>query len=291
MSKAKDRLAEMVMLVFAVISVLLFALLGAAIFCGLCMKAFAEETNSAESASVKTNTWVVSNTIESKAWTRQAVLATPSNTIMDLSGVFVGAAEASVQSNAAERVSEVSQAAIEGVRASFASLYAVTGQVPKVAYHVSLSIAPQSATKALQGYVVKEETDGVTDTQWVWYSHALPAAPIRRVEYVTPSGRFSQSVVWDTWNATGVTVTASNGRVWEGCHRCTVTRPVSARNIPGLTRKNERFGGANGFDFGSALVTVGGRPTRTGSVTNDITGEVWRFDNGVLQTEVKEVDE
>ena len=40
---------------------------------------------------------------------------------------------------------------------------------------------------------------------------------------------------------------------------------------------------ANGFDFGAAVVTVGGRLTRTGAVTNDITGEIIRFSNGVLK--------
>ena len=229
-----------------------------------------------------TNVNIVSDEYHSKAWTRQAVLATPSNTIKDLSGVFVATATAVVQSNEAARIAAVSDAAIEGVRSAFSALYAVTGNVSDVAYHTAVTIPPQDAPRSLQGYVVKETTDGLVDTQWVWYSQRLEAAPVRRVEYTTPSGTFSQSAKWVNWSVEGETVTA-NGRAWGGCHRCTVTRPKSAQNLPALTRKNEIFGGANGFDFGSALVTVGGRATFTGEVTNSITGAVLRFDNGILK--------
>lgn len=241
-------------------------------------------------ASAATNLYLVSDTVTGKAWTRQTVMATPSNTVMDLSGVFVGAAEAAVHSNEAERIVAVSQAAIEGVRGSFKSLYAVTQNVAKTAYHVAMVIPPAEGGASLQGFVVKEETDGMTDTQWVWYSHDLPVPPVRYVEYVTPQGRFSQNVKWDSWSAAGENLTV-NGRTWKGCHRCTLVRPQSVRGLPVLTRQNEYFGGEHGFDFGAALVTVGGRPTRTGVVTNDVTGEIWRFDNGALKTDTKEADE
>ena len=237
-----------------------------------------------------TNVYLVSDVAKGKAWTRQAVLATPSNTIMDLSGVFVSTAEAAVHSNEAERISAVSSAAIAGMQSAFGALYAVTGNLPKTAYHVTLSFPPAEAGASLQGYVVKESTDGVVDTQWVWYSHELPMPPVRYVEYLTPAGRSSVGAKWVSWSAAGETITV-NGRTWKGCHRCTVTRPQSARNIPALTRQNDTFGGANGFDFGAAIVTVGGRPTRTGYVTNDITGEVIYFNNGVLKTEAKNANE
>ena len=252
------------------------------VLCALCVLcgfvAFADEPE----AVAVTNVHIISDSFESKAWTRQAVLATPSNTIKDLSGVFVAAAEAAAQSNEAERVASVSDAAIEGMRVAFAALYAVTGNVPDVAYHTAITIPPQEAPRSLMGYVVKEESDGVTDTQWVWYSERLAAAPVRHVEYTTPAGTFSQSAKWISWNADGETVTV-NGRSWEGCHKCTVARPDSAKNLPALSRRNEIFGGENGFDFGSALVTVGGKAAFTGEVTNDLTGVVLRFDNGILK--------
>jgi hypothetical protein len=257
------------------------AILAALMFCAVA-RAQQSPTNAAPETAAVTNVFLVSDVATSKAWTRQAVLATPSNTIKDLSGVFVAAAEAAVHSNEAERIQAVSTAAIEGMRSAFSALYAVTGNISRTAYHVAISLPPNEGGKSLRGYVVKETTDGVTDTQWVWYSHALPIAPVRYVEYVTPSGSSTASAKWVNWTESGETLTI-DGRTWNGCHKCTITRPQAARSIPALTRQNERFGGAGGFDFGAALVTVGGRATFTGAVTNDITGEVLVFNNGVLK--------
>ena len=252
-----------------------------AIFCAFCYILCFAVFGEVSTAGV-TNVNLVSDSYESKAWTRQAVLATPSNTIIDASGVFVATAEAVAQSNEAERVSAVSDAAVEGMRSAFSALYSVTGNVPDVAYHVAVTLPPSDTPASLQGYVVKEATSGLVDTQWVWYSQSLAAPPVRRVEYTTPSGVFSQPVTWIDWKNAGETVTV-NGRTWNGCHRCEVVRPVAAWDLPALTRKNEIFGGSSGFDFGAALVTVGGKAAFTGVVTNDVTGEVLKFDNGVLK--------
>ena len=238
-------------------------------------------TPTPEAAAV-TNVHIVSDVVESKAWTRQAVMVTPSNRVMDPSGKLVEAADLAVLSNEAERVSAVSDAAVEGMRSAFSALYSVTGNIPDVAYHVAVTLPPSDVPASLQGYVVKEATDGLVDTQWVWYSQSLAAPPVRRVGYTTPSGTFSQPVTWIDWKNDGETVTA-NGRTWNGCHKCEVVRPVMARDLPALTRKNEIFGGSGGFDFGAALVTVSGKATYTGVVTNDVTGEVLKFDNGVLK--------
>jgi hypothetical protein len=253
------------------------------ILLAICLSFAARATNGVEiAAAIKTNLVIKSDTVESLGWTRQAVMVTPSNRVMDPSGKLVEAAEASVQSNEAERISAVADAAVAGMRDAFDALYAVTGMVSDIAYHVAVTLPPGDAPASLQGFVVKEETDGLVDTQWVWYSQGLAAPPVRRVEYTTPSGVFSQPVTWIGWKNDGETV-AANGRTWNGCHRCEVVRPVAARNLPALTRKNEIFGGSGGFDFGAALVTVGGKAAFTGSVTNELTGEVLKFDNGVLK--------
>ena len=239
-------------------------------------------STSAPEAAAVTNVFIVSDVVESKAWTRQAVMVTPSNRVMDPSGKVVEAADLAVLSNEAERISAVADAAVAGMRDAFSALYAVTGNIPDVAYHVAVTLPPGDAPASLMGYVVKEESDGVTDVQWVWYSHALAAPPVRRIEYTTPSGTISQGVTWIGWKNEGETITA-NGRTWKGCHKCECVRPAAARNLPALTRKNDIFGGSGGFDFGAALVTVGGKATYTGVVTNDVTGEILRFDNGVLK--------
>ena len=249
----------------------------------ICLQFAVYATNGVETAATgKTNLVIKSDTVESLGWTRQTVMVTPSNRVMDPSGKIVEAADVAVLSNEAERVSAVSDAAVEGMRSAFSALYSVTGNVPDVAYHVAVTLPPSDTPASLQGYVVKEATSGLVDTQWVWYSQSLAAPPVRRVEYTTPSGVFSQPVTWIGWKNDGETVTA-NGRTWNGCHRCECVRPAAARNLPALTRKNEIFGGSGGFDFGAALVTVGGKAAVTGVITNELTGEVLKFDNGVLK--------
>lgn len=244
------------------------------------------ETNEVETLAV-TNTWIVSNTTNSPAWTRQAVMARDNNAIIDPSGVFVSTAETAAQSNAVNRLQDVCDAAIEGMARAVGSLEAVTNQVPETAYHVAVAIPPPTAPASLMGFVVKEETDGTTDTQWVWYSHRLGRKPIRRVVYRTPSGDFSQNVEWVDWNADGETITA-HGRTWNGCHKCTVTRPTAARGISAVTRLNEVFGGESGWSFGGVTVTVGGRTAVTTNLVGKTTGRVMIIDNGFLKTETKE---
>lgn len=249
----------------------------------ICLQFAVYATNGVETAAAgKTNLVIKSDTVESLGWTRQTVMVTPSNRVMDPSGKLVEAADVAVLSNEAERVSAVSDAAVEGMRSAFSALYSVTGNVPDVAYHVAVTLPPSDTPASLQGYVVKEATSGLVDTQWVWYSQSLAAPPVRRVEYTTPSGVFSQPVTWIDWKNDGETVTA-NGRTWNGCHKCEVVRPVVAWDLPALARKNEIFGGSGGFDFGAALVTVGGKAAFTGVITNELTGEILKFDNGVLK--------
>ena len=234
-----------------------------------------------------TNLNLVSESTNIAAWTRQAVMARADNSIIDPSGVFVKAADAAVQSNAANRVSAISQAAIDGMRDAVGSLAAVTNQVPDAAYHVSVTLPPPKAPTALMGFVVKEETDGYTDTQWVWYSQALARKPIRRVVYKTPSGDVSQNVEWVDWSKAGETISAL-GRVWEGCHKCTIPRPAAARGVAAITRLNERFGGANGFDFGSIVVMANGKPGITTNLTDAATGSTLIIENGFIVTKTKE---
>lgn len=237
-----------------------------------------------------TNTWLVSNSTNVKAWTRQAVMVKPDKTIIDLSETFVDTATAAAQSNTVDKLSALSDAAKAGMEEAVGALKAVTNQVPPTAYHVAVSIPPPAAPAALMGFVVKEITDGTTDTQWVWYSHRLVRKPIRRVVYKTPSGEFSQDAEWVDWDADGETIEAY-GRTWQGCHKCNILRPTPARGISAVTRLNEVFGGENGFDFGGMAVLVNGRPAITTNLTNTATGETMRIDNGFIKTITKEATE
>jgi hypothetical protein len=237
-----------------------------------------------------TNVWLVSDSTNAHAWTRQAVMAKEDNTIIDPSGAFVATAEAAAQASAAEKVTELSQAAIEGMRSAIGGLEAVTNQVPPTAYHVSIALPPPDSPQSLMGFVVKEETDGATDTQWVWYSHRLDRKPIRRVVYRTAGGDISQNAEWVNWDVDGEMVSAY-GRTWQRCHKCTIIRPKAAQGISAVTRQNEVFGGASGFDFGSVIVTVGGRPGITTNLTDAATGATLHIVNGFIKTPTKEAAE
>ena len=249
----------------------------------------AELADGAETAAV-TNTWLISNSANVKAWTRQAVMVKPDNKIIDYSETFVDTATAAAQSNTVDKIAGLSDAAKAGMDEAIDGLEAVTNQVPPNAYHVAVSIPPPTAPASLMGFIVKQETDGTTDTQWVWYSHRLTRKPVRRVVYKTPTGEFSQNVTWETWKADGETIKAY-GRTWQGCHKCTIPRPKAAQGISAVTRLNEVFGGSSGFDFGGILVMVGGRAAITTNLVNAATGETMRIDNGFIKTVAKEVQD
>ena len=94
---------------------------------------FADELDTA----AVTNTWIVSNATNIKAWTRQAVMVKPDKTIIDPSGVFVDTATAAAQSNAVDKASSLADAAKLGMESAIEGLEAVTNQVPENAYQVS----------------------------------------------------------------------------------------------------------------------------------------------------------
>lgn len=253
----------------------------------LCAKVVrADEAQSA----AETNTWLVSNSTNVQAWTRQAVMVKPDKTIIDPSDTLVDTATAAAQSNTVDKISGLSEAAKAGMEEAIRGLEEVTNQVPPNAYHVALTIPPPTAPASLMGFVVKQETDGTIDTQWVWYSHRLKRKPVRRVVYKTPTGEFSQNVTWDKWDADGETIKAY-GRTWQGCHKCTIPRPKAAQGISAVTRLNEVFGGSSGFDFGGVVVMVNRRAAITTNLVNAATGETMRIDNGFIKPIAKEVSD
>ncbi|MBO7236659.1 MAG: hypothetical protein J6V45_01075 [Kiritimatiellae bacterium] len=247
---------------------------------------FADELDTA----AVTNTWIVSNSTNIKAWTRQAVMIKPDKTIIDPSGIFVDTATAAAESNAVDKVSSLADAAKLGMESAIEGLESVTNQVPENAYQVSLAIPPPQLPKSLMGFVVKESTDGVTDTQWVWYSQTLKRKPVRHVVYRTPTGDISQNAEWVDWTEAGETISAY-GRTWSSCHKCTIARPAAARNITAVSRLNEVFGDKNGFDFGGVVVFVADKPAVTTNLVNSVTGETLVIQNGFIKKQTKEADE
>ncbi|MGN0875884.1 MAG: hypothetical protein ACI4TC_01280 [Kiritimatiellia bacterium] len=248
----------------------------------LAFAAFADEEDIA--ATSVTNLLIVSDTVENLAYVRQPVLATADNQLIDASGKLVSFAEAVELEVATEEVKTISEAARVSLTNSLQYLYSNTNRVAKYSQSFAIAFAPESAPDNLQAYVVDESTDGITDVQWVWYSHELDLPPNRFVVYEYFGGSVTNAVTWaEAGTPKGWSKEGTTRKGWNGCHRCTVTRPVFAQGVTCLTKANDTFGGANGFNIGSMQLTVNGQPTVTGYITNRVDC-VWAyFDNGVLK--------
>lgn len=226
-----------------------------------------------------TNIVVTSQTIVEPAWKRQVVMQDGAGRILNDNGAVGSAAELAAAEEAAESAAEIAEAANTSMLDSLQMLLDASENAATNAIALALVVLPETSRTNLTAYVVKTETDGMTDTQYVWFNRQLAIAPNRFVVYETYANAATNKVEWTNWT-NAVTVT-HNGRTWEGCHVCTVRRPAWAQNAACLDLPNEsRFGGAAGFDFGDMLLTMDDEPLYTGFVTNGVTGEVLYFDNG-----------
>ena len=251
----------------------IFAICALCVLCGGSLKADEPETLSA------TNLLITSNTTNELGWTRQALMDGGNGRVIDRSGTVVSFADAVAQKTLATNIQYISISTARGVTNALSSLWAVTNLLPSHAEHIALYLPRDTLALNLTGEVIEEGTDGVTDWQIVKYSQYLTIAPNRHIEYCYFNTTASVECVWDTWDPTALE------------HRCTFTRPAAFRGALINSRRHETIGGAKGFDFGSALVTVDGKPTFTGVVTNFWTGEVLNFRNGVYLKDTKELAE
>ena len=225
-----------------------------------------------------TNIVIVSETVEELAWRRQVVMQDGEGRIFNDSGKVGSAAETAAAGEAAEHAAEISDAANVAMTNALQMLKDASASAATNAIGLALVVLPETSRTNLTAYVVKTETDGTTDTQWVWFNRQIDLEPNRFVVYETYDRAATNKVTWTDWT-NAVTVT-HNGRTWEGCHVCTVARPAWAQGVACLDLPNETFGGSGGFDFGDLLLTMEGAPLYTGFVTNGVTGAVLYFDNG-----------
>ena len=228
------------------------------------------------SSSLVYNSSVVTN----KAWRRDVVMRhEPTGTIYNDSKKVGSAAELSAATATAEAAADLAEAANTSMTNQLKRLDDAASTASTNCLALALVVRPETSRTNLTFYVVKTETDGVTDTQWVWCNWSLSFAPNRFVVYQTFGQCVTNKFSWTDWSqTTNVTV---NGRTWYGCHKGTVTRPEWARGGSCLDLPNDRLGGPQGFDFGDCTITIGGRTPYTGFVTNNITGEVLYFDQGI----------
>ena len=243
------------------------------VLCGLNIKAQEIETIAA------TNLLITSNTTNELGWTRQTLMDGGEGKVVDPSGVVVSAADAAAQRTLAKNLQRVATATAIGVTNALSSLWAVTNLVPDNAHHVQLYFPRATIPLNLAAEVVEEGADGDTDWQVVKYSQLLTIPPNRHVDYVYPGGTATVAAVWDGWDASSYT------------HRCTFPRPAIVRGKLINSAKHDIIGGPKGFDFGSAIVTVNGKPTYTGYWTNNFNGVVYFFENGVNKIRTKEAKE
>lgn len=225
-----------------------------------------------------TNIVITSEVIEEPAWKRQVVMQSADGTTLNDSGKVGSAARVAAAGEAAEHAGEISDAAGVAMTNALRVLDEASEHAATNAIALALVAAPETSRTNLTAFVVKTETDGVTDTQWVWFNRRIDLAPNRYVVYETYGLAVTNKAVWTDW--TNAVTVVKHGRTWEGCHVCTVTRPVWARGESCLDLPNETFGGPTGFDFGDLLLTSGGQQLYTGFVTNGATGAVLYFDNG-----------
>lgn len=220
-----------------------------------------------------------SNVVTNKGWERSVVMRhEPTGTVYNDGGAVGSKAEIAAANAAADSAADTAQAANDSMNAQLSRLNDASGGASTNAIGLALVVRPETTRTNLTFFVVKTETDGVIDTQYLWCNWNIVLPPNRFVVYQGFGQCTTNKMKFAQWTNT-VTVT-QNGRTWNGCHVGTVTRPTWAQNQSCLDLPNDRLGGPDGFDFGDLTLTVGGAVPYTGFVTNGLTGEVLYFNNG-----------
>ena len=225
-----------------------------------------------------TNTLIVSDVVELKAWRRDYPSVENGTRINDASGKIVAAADAQAIQYVAENAAEIADAATDGLTNSVADLMSATNGMPNRVESFSVQFIRKSPAN-LMGHIVANWFDGTNDWHAVRYSKHIAKAPKRKIHYTTPSGEVTSDCSWINWTSAGIT---TNG--WGGVHICKAERPADLRNKRIMPIIRDVFGGSNGFDFGSMSVFIDGEPTCTGSFTGLTTRAVLTIDNGVIKS-------
>lgn len=233
----------------------------------------------AEDEKSVTNLVIISDEVTELGLSRQAILDGGNGKVIDHSGKVVSFADVVALNVLATNLNQIAKASHDGMMEAIGELEEVTNQVPSHAEHITLYLPPTSAPNNLMGEVVAEGTDGSTDWQVVRYTQHLLIAPNRHIEYRYLNTSATVECVWDKWDEDALE------------HRCTFKRPAAYKGKLIRSYCHDIFGGAKGFDFGSALVTVDGKPTFTGIWINKLTGAEYVFRNGVIQKQTKEIEE
>lgn len=236
-------------------------------------RADAPAAETASLASSATNLLIVSNAELRKGWKREHVMERGTN-LVDSSGTIAskadGAAVAAVASSAGE-IADAAKAAMEG---AVGGLEAVTNQVPPRAQHVVLSVRPDLAARATLTFILTNaavSADGRTLSFTAACNRLLSTKPSLTLSFGDGiDAEADAKVTWTgDWDASSAT------------HAGTAEIPVKYRGRPACLFHNVSLGDTGGlFDFGSMVVTVGGKAAWNGVVTNALDGAAVKVKNG-----------
>lgn len=256
----------------------------------LCMAALAAFGDEPE-RSVVTN--LDSNVVSTRQWKRHYIMRSGAGDLVDATGVLATYAKVKTMEAVLDDIEEVTTAAFQGMQAALDQLYALTNNLPDVGCSLKLALQPDSMRQNFWAYIAAQTTDGTNDTAWVWFSQELETPPklTRRYWGETETG-WAEGVFPDGL----ASPVSTNG--FSGCHRVTYERPAFAKGV--LLVPDEYLGiGApdRGLSFASAIVTVDGKLTYTGLLTNSVSVvsgtnvyNVVTVDNGVI-TKIEDVME
>lgn len=236
----------------------------------------------------------VSNVQTNWSFGKDIVTETEDGGLMDRRKVLVSAADAAAEAETAESVGRVSKAWAEGFARGTNELHAALYNLPTNGILVGLRfpLIPQTSRR-FDIYVASNHYDSVAhrDELYVYFGQSFTNPPTMTVPYVWNSGMTTQRVA-GVWTRAGTSDRYTNvwnvveqlkaGPVTYPCHRLFVLRPPDLWGLPLNLNPHGRWGGPDGVAFGSYLLTVGGRPTFTGTVTNLEEGVVATFDNGAF---------
>nr|DAI55442.1 MAG TPA: hypothetical protein [Caudoviricetes sp.] len=226
-----------------------------------------------------TVTNINSNVQTLKQWRRQYVLLSDFGELVDPSGTLISHARGKNMEITAESLTNITAAAYSGMTNGLQRLWSVTNQIPEHGIILGLTMNPGVGRTNIWFHAAAQSSDGTNDVAWYYSSYALSAMPhIQRRYYGETQTTFVEGE-WIDWKNDSIT---TNG--YPNCKRVKFVRPEFARGVTLVPNPHAKIGSPNGgFDFGNAVVTVNGRLTFTGYVTNG-TKRIY-FDNGVNKGE------
>lgn len=238
-----------------------------------------------------TNVVYTSGVVTNRAWVRHVATATGRDfaTLRDRTGTFASAADVAALRATTERLGEIEAAWSNGFARGHAELQSRLSQTPTDGVMLGLQFPPppDASRRALEMYVVGTAYDGGYDYFLVNFSRPLSVKPNIEVPYVW-NGGFTTNRVAGTWDFgasrwTNVVSLAQSGIAYTNVHTLRVERPAALAGVPCNLNPHVLFGrrGA-GVTWGSIVLTVNGRPTYGGTLTNAADGTFMQIYNGAI---------